>query len=160
MIGLCFSPVDRPEASQHWKLQAETNSFSVQAPTLVPSVGKKVVTFKRPMRTSQNCFHQCLCLCSEPQPSPTSVRDPLLSGHLAQSLWSHCFFPWVFMCETLCVPSKSGVCFPQPCRFTVLKPHLSSKSYSLRAPSVTRPPGWGAWYGAQNFPSCGRSSVA
>lgn len=106
MVGAVFQP-----CWSAWGIPAlETTGCWV-----VPSVGKKMATFKRPMRTPQNCCHQCLCLCSEPQPSPASVRDPpLLSGHLAQSLWSHCFFPWVLVCETLCVPSESGVCFPRP----------------------------------------------
>ena len=89
-----------------------------------------MAAFKRPMRTPQNCCHQCLCLCSEPQPSRASVGDPpLLPGRLAQSLLSHCFFPWVLVCETLCVPSMSRVVSPSPAEFlwsnpTCLQSHV------------------------------------
>ena len=147
MVGAVFQPW------LAWGIPAlETTGYWV-----VPSVGKKMAAFKRPRRTPQNCCHQCLCLCSEPEPSRASVRDPpLLPGRLAPSLLSHCFLPWVPVCETLCVPSMSRVCFPQLCRITLVKPHLSSKPYSLRAPSpVTGPPGWDPDMGLRTFPPVG-----
>ena len=46
-------------------------------------------------------------------------------------LWSHCFALGPSAYETLCAPSKSGVCFPQSCGAPALKPCWPSKPNAL-----------------------------
>ena len=62
--------------------------------------------------------------------------------------------------ETLCVASKSGVSV-SPSLVEFLQSNTTGlQSDSLEAPPpIARPPGWGAWCGAQNFHSCGRTFV-
>ena len=67
------------------------------------------------MSTPQNSHHPCLCPCREPSSSP-SPRESLQSQQagLAQAPMRLLHSPGFGANETLCVPSKRAVCFPQP----------------------------------------------
>lgn len=67
------------------------------------------------MSTPQNSHHPCLCPCSESQRPPTSTGEPAIPAGRSDS-GSHeaAAFPGSGAHETLCVPSKRAVCFPQP----------------------------------------------
>ena len=74
---------------------------------VVPRVGKKMATFKRPMRAPQNCCYQRLCLCSESQP-PLCLSETL---HYFQAIWPSLFEVTAFSPESWCV--KPCVCHPR-----------------------------------------------
>ena len=76
-------------------------------------------------------------------------------------LWGHCSFPLGLGAhETLFVPFKSEVCFPQSCRSPIIKSCWPSRSDSLGIPSpLVGSPGWEAWHGVQNLHNSGRTSL-
>ena len=105
---------------------------------------------------------QCLCPRSELQLPPASAGDPPIltgrSGPVSYEVIS--FFPG-FWCtwNLVCALQEWSFCFPQSWGIPAIKPLWSSKSNSLGAPPpFVRPSGWGAWRGAQNFHSYGRTS--
>ena len=114
-----------------------------------------------PMSTAKNYHHQCLCPHSEPQPpclrrrlSNTSSRSGLGSSEVTA-------FPlgWCTQ-DVLCALQEWSFCFPRFSGILVIKPHWLSKADSLGPPPpIARPPGWGAWYGAQKFHFFQRTSV-
>ena len=75
-------------------------------------------------------------------------------------LWSHWFCPgsWC-MWEFVCTLQEWSLCFPLSCGAPAIKPQWPSKTNALGVPPNARPPGWGAWCGAQKSHSCGRTSV-
>ena len=80
-------------------------------------------------------------------PRPKSRTDPdSMESLLCPGLGVH---------KTLCVPSKSGVCFPQSCGASALNPNASALG---DIPPNFRPPGWGTWCGVQHSHSCRRAS--
>ena len=57
------------------------------------------------MSTLQNYCHQCLCLCSEPQPPPASTEGPKIPAGKSSSgsYESTDFLPWVLVCIRSCI---------------------------------------------------------
>ena len=76
-------------------------------------------------------------------------------------LWSKCFVPgsWCTW-DLVCTLQEWHFCFPHSCGVPKIKPHWPSEPNALGAPPHNaRAPNWGAWHGAQNAHSCGRTSV-
>ena len=62
-------------------------------------------------------------------------------------LGSHCFFPVISTCKTLCLSSKSRLCLLESCGAPAIKPCWPTKLNALEAPPPGAGPlGWGAWH--------------
>ena len=83
------------------------------------------------MSTHQNRHCQCLCPQSHP---PAFAGDLLiLAGRPGPVFYKGTvFFSWVLVCVRTYVFPLSGMCFPQSCGYSVIKP------------PVARPSGWEA----------------
>ena len=94
---------------------------------------------------------------------PASTGDPPIlagkSGPVSYEVTT--FFPGSWCAwDPVCTLQEWSFGVPQACGTPAVKPHWSSKPDSLPAPPpIARPPGWGAWHGAQNFHSSGRTSI-
>ena len=71
------------------------------------------------------------------------------------------FFTWVLWAwDFVCTLQEWSLSFSQSCGSPRIKPHWLSKSEGQGIPPpIAGPPGWEAWLGAQNFHSCGITSV-
>ena len=107
--------------------------------------------------------YKCSCPHNEPQPTPASPGDPPRPvSRFSPGSYGVTALPWVPVHVKACVcPPRVESLFPQSCGGALaLKHHWLSKPNALGAPSPnTRPLGLGAWCGAQNSYSCGRTSV-
>ena len=136
-----------PEESQHWSLQA-VGWGQVLVRKWWPPGGLT------PMSTPQNYCRQCFCPCSKPQVPASTGDPPILAGKTTQSLMRLLLFSLVHMRR--CVhPPRVEFVSPSPVEFLWSNQWWPSKPDSLGAPPpIARPPGWGAWHGAQNLHSC------
>ena len=89
-----------------------------------------------PPVSSQYLCHQCPCPHSEPQLPSASPGDPQRpagrSGPGFYEVTAFSLGPGIR--ETLCAPTRSGVCFSQSCGVPVIKSHWPSKPNALEAP--------------------------
>lgn len=77
----------------------------------------------RQMNIRQYFRHQCPCLHSKPELTPTSLGDlPKPAGRSGQSSCRVTALPQIPGHMRPCVPSRSGVCAPQSCEASALKP--------------------------------------
>ena len=93
---------------------------------------------------------------------PSADNPPILAGRSGPVFYKVTdFFPGSWHAWDLaCSLQEWSFCFPQSYGILVIKPHWPSKPDSLWAPPpIVGSPGWEAWHGAQNFHSCGRTSV-
>ena len=107
--------------------------------------------------------HQCSCLlplwttASPHIPSRSSKTCTLLQPML---LWSYCFVLGPSIHGFLLNLLRMESLFPHSCGAPALKPHWPSRPNALGVPHPSvRPSDWGAWHGAQDFQSCGRTSA-
>ena len=107
-----------------------------------------------PRETFPDCCYQDHCPWAEPLLNHASTGDPPTPAGSFGSVSCGVTAPflWVVACKILFVPSKTGVCFPQPCGSLVIKSHWPSRSDSLGIPRFfVGSPGWKAWGGFWTF---------
>ena len=106
------------------------------------------------------CWGSFVLASTAPQPTlgsrPFNTSRWVLRGPFMTSML---FLLWPGAHKILRVPSKSGVSIsPSPVEFCGHTPPAFKARFTGSPLSVSRPPGWGAWCGAQNAHSCGKTS--